>query len=314
MYTIKTAAELTGVPEATLRAWERRYAVVHPERTEGGYRVYSDADLDVVRAVVALIDRGYPPSQAAREIREGGAPTPRAAGVTGPEPAAGEASPPPRAAAREPEADEDATGRLITSAVAVDALAVAQVLDEQLATGSFERVVDGWLMPALREIGLAWEDGRLSVAGEHLVAHAVHRRFSAAFEAARIGGTGPTVVVGLPPGARHELGLFAFAVALRRAGADVLHLGPDVPVEAWRAALDAHEAAAAVIAAPTAEDVEAAQEVVTTLTRSHPRVGLVVGGGQQDTVTGRRLIRPGHLIGPAASRVAAELTGIGQDA
>ena len=42
MYTIKRAAEITGVPAATLRAWERRYAIIQPERTDSGYRLYDD--------------------------------------------------------------------------------------------------------------------------------------------------------------------------------------------------------------------------------------------------------------------------------
>jgi DNA-binding transcriptional MerR regulator len=39
MYTIKQAAQLTGVPEGSLRAWERRYGVVVPHRTQAGYRI-----------------------------------------------------------------------------------------------------------------------------------------------------------------------------------------------------------------------------------------------------------------------------------
>ena len=42
MYTVKHAAELTGIPAATLRMWERRYAVVTPVRSESGYRLYDD--------------------------------------------------------------------------------------------------------------------------------------------------------------------------------------------------------------------------------------------------------------------------------
>ena len=51
MYTIKHAAALTGVPEATLRAWERRYAVVSPHRTAAGYRLYDEDQLDVLRTM-----------------------------------------------------------------------------------------------------------------------------------------------------------------------------------------------------------------------------------------------------------------------
>ena len=58
MYTIKRAAELTGVPAATLRAWERRYGLLHPQRTAGGHRVYTRADLDTLHRIRALVEGG----------------------------------------------------------------------------------------------------------------------------------------------------------------------------------------------------------------------------------------------------------------
>lgn len=295
MYTIKHAAELTGVSEATLRAWERRYELLSPQRTDAGYRVYTEDDLDTVRSVVALVERGRTPSLAAREVRE------RAGPAVSPPPDPGEEG---EAGAPEGSPGAEATERLVAAGAAIAPEAVGAVLDEQFATGSFETVVDGWLMPALVEVGAAWADGRMDVAGEHLVAHAVHRRLAAGFDAARRGGSGAAVVVGLPSGVHHELGLFAFAVALRRAGLDVVHLGPDVPLGAWRAALDAHGARAAVTAVTTSGDVPAARAVVEGLARSHPDALLVVGGGEQEDVTGAGVVHPGHLIGPGATLVS----------
>ena len=49
-YRINVVAELTGVPAATLRAWERRYGIPTPARTASSYRLYSD--VDVVAAAV----------------------------------------------------------------------------------------------------------------------------------------------------------------------------------------------------------------------------------------------------------------------
>ncbi len=308
MYTIKRAAELTGVPEATLRAWERRYGLVSPERTEAGYRVYSDADLETVRSVVELVERGVTPSLAAREVRqahEGQALASVPAAAVGDATAPAGARP-PAGTPFAPEHDgTDATARLLDAAADIDPDAVAAVLDEQFATASFEHVVDGWLMPALVEVGEAWASRRVSVAGEHLVAHAVHRRLAAAFDAARSRGDGPRVLVGLPAGVHHELGLFAFSVALRRAGLDVVHLGADVPLDAWRAAVDAHDARAVVTAAPTRADVAAARSLVRALARSHPEVTVAVGGSEQEAVGGRGVRHLGHRIGEGA----AELSG-----
>ena len=65
MYTIKQAAELTGVPSATLRAWERRYPLPAPHRSPGGYRLYDDAALSRVRLIDRLVKAGWTPRNAA---------------------------------------------------------------------------------------------------------------------------------------------------------------------------------------------------------------------------------------------------------
>ena len=58
MYTIKRAAQLTGVPETSLRAWERRYAGVSPRRTDAGYRLYNEEDLARLGRMRELSDIG----------------------------------------------------------------------------------------------------------------------------------------------------------------------------------------------------------------------------------------------------------------
>jgi len=58
LYPIRTVSRLTGVPPVTLRAWERRYRLITPTRTEKGHRLYTEADIQRVRQVLALLDRG----------------------------------------------------------------------------------------------------------------------------------------------------------------------------------------------------------------------------------------------------------------
>ncbi|HQD96040.1 MAG TPA: MerR family transcriptional regulator, partial [Propionicimonas sp.] len=60
-----------GLAPGTLRAWEQRYGIVNPNRSEGGYRLYSDDDLDTLRAMAALVAAGMQPAQAAEQIRSG---------------------------------------------------------------------------------------------------------------------------------------------------------------------------------------------------------------------------------------------------
>lgn len=60
---IREVARLTGVNPVTLRAWERRYGLILPQRTPKGHRLYSSAQIDQVRQVLAWLDHGVAVSQ-----------------------------------------------------------------------------------------------------------------------------------------------------------------------------------------------------------------------------------------------------------
>lgn len=307
MYTIKHAAELTGVPVATLRAWERRYGVVAPQRTGGGYRLYDDDAVDRLRTMRDLVGAGWAPRQAADEVAQRSAGREQPAPVPAPDALAAvpaDAAP----VAGGPGVADGGDADLVAACRALDPLRVAAVLDERFARGSFEAVVDDWLMPALAAVGDAWERGEVSTAAEHLVAHAVLRRLATAYEAAGTGTRGPRVVIGLPPGGRHELGSLAFAVAARRAGLAVTYVGADLPQESWLDAVAQVRPHAIVLAVPRAEDVPAAAAVIEAVRRARPDLRVLVGGGAQDA-PGLPAPALGHRIGDAADRLAHALGG-----
>jgi DNA-binding transcriptional MerR regulator len=58
LFPIREVARLTGVNPVTLRAWERRYGLIQPNRTESGHRLYAMADIERVRSILGWIDRG----------------------------------------------------------------------------------------------------------------------------------------------------------------------------------------------------------------------------------------------------------------
>ncbi|HEY3407606.1 MAG TPA: MerR family transcriptional regulator, partial [Propionicimonas sp.] len=71
MHTVRWVSQQLGLAPGTLRAWEQRYGIVHPTRSEGGYRLYDDNDLDTLQAMADLVAGGMQPAQAADEIRSG---------------------------------------------------------------------------------------------------------------------------------------------------------------------------------------------------------------------------------------------------
>ena len=160
----------------------------------------------------------------------------------------------------------------------MDPAGIEESLDGGFALGSFEHVVDSWLFPTLEALGEGWERGEIDVAGEHAASHAVHRRLSAAFDAAGSRSKGPVVVIGLPSGSQHDFGALAFATAVRRRGMEVLYLGANVPVDSWEAAVHGRGARAAVLSVVTPEDRPAAVAVAERLL-GRPPVPLVFAGG-----------------------------------
>ncbi len=299
MYTIKQASSRSGVAVATIRAWERRYGVIQPRRTPAGYRLYDEPAIERLVAMRRLVDDGWQASVAAAELAErarGGTPEVAvAASVVGAErPFAG--------AGATVDAAAEISRRFVDAAAAIDEIALDRVLDDLFARGSFERALRDHLFPALRALGDAWAAGEVSVAGEHLASHGVLRRLAQALDAAGRGEPGSGhVVVGLPPGARHELGALAFAVALRRAGVPVAYLGPDLPLADWVGA--AGGAAAAVIGVVTTRDRRPAREVADRLRSEAPGTLVAVGGRAASGAAGAvgALAAPGIVVLPAAT-------------
>jgi hypothetical protein len=304
MYTIKHAAEMVGVPVATLRAWQRRYRVVNPGRSESGYRLYGDDDIAVLRSMQALVASGWSPKEAAKAAVSGAAPLaelPTSPGQYEPRSS--------RSASRADKAAPD----FIAAATALDPFAVSRLLDEGFATSSFERLVDSWLLPELERLGTAWADGRVTVAGEHMVAAAVQRRLSAAFDAAgQDSRRAPLILTGLPSGCRHELGILSFATAARRQGLAVFYMGTDLPLPDWLSAVERQQPDAVVLAVPTPSDVGPAVELVNGLLARGTLVAL--GGQYQDAVVeaagssgDRSAVALGHSITRAAELLRERL-------
>jgi len=63
LYPIREVSNLTGVNSITLRAWERRYGLIEPVRTEGGHRLYTLEHIEQIKAAVKLTEEGIPISQ-----------------------------------------------------------------------------------------------------------------------------------------------------------------------------------------------------------------------------------------------------------
>ncbi len=303
MYTINQAAARTGLRIPTIRAWERRYGIVQPSRTAGGYRLYDDVAIARLLAMRRLIEvEGWRPSQAAARVIEAGDDLGSVGLPVGTSHPLGDGPGGDPVQATE----AVAIASFVAAAGRFDVETMDRLLDESFAAQRFEAAMEDRIFPALRAIGTAWSTGEVDVAAEHAATEIVRRRLAHYYDAAGWSGRGSEVVVGLPPGGRHEIGAFAFAVAARRTGLSVLYLGADVPPDSWRQAVRDTGAPVAVLAAVMSSDVAGATVVIEALGASDPSVACAIGGpaaaGVSETL--RAILLPDSLAA-AVSAVEA---------
>ena len=224
-YKIGTLSRLTGFSPILLRAWERRFTLLVPERGDGGQRLYTDDDLAVLRRVRGLMNDGRSIGEIARAGREALLHHPAAA-------APGRGTFPSRSAA-----PADGTGRvdawrlqLVAGALAMDEAAIAATLDDVFVVLSADRAVSEIVEPVAIQIGHLWAAGRCSVASEHLISSHLVRRLGRLLDAAQPSNEeAPQIVAACFPDEHHELGLLVLAWQVARQGVRVAYLGASLP-------------------------------------------------------------------------------------
>lgn len=203
-WRIREFAARTGVAEPTLRAWERRYGLLDPERTPSGYRLYSVADERRVLSMQAHMARGLAPAQAAEVARA-------------------EAQPD----ASVPTDPAELVDALLEAVERFDATRAEAVLDGTFALARDVALRDV-VLRCLNEIGARWAAGTLSVAQEHFASHVIERRLLRMADGWQ-DGPGRLALLACPSGERHTLGLLCFAHALADRGWRIAYLGADTP-------------------------------------------------------------------------------------
>jgi DNA-binding transcriptional MerR regulator len=198
----------SGVSPELLRAWERRYDLLQPERSAGGLRLYSEADLERVRAMQRHIAAGV----AAREAAVLATQT---------------APPVAPATAFDARTARDALRRTLE---AFDEPGGQAVIDGLLAVTTVDTLLSEVVLPYLREVGERWERGEVSIAQEHFASSLLRGRLLGLARGWGR-GAGRRALLACPSGEQHDLGLIAFGLALREHGWRIDYLGPDTPIE-----------------------------------------------------------------------------------
>ncbi|MGD2112250.1 MAG: MerR family transcriptional regulator [Gammaproteobacteria bacterium] len=220
LYPIRTVASLTGVNPVTLRAWERRYQLIEPRRTNKGHRLYTRQDIERIQRVVQYLDQGISISQVKPLVDR-----PAEQGVDTATPEHGNDW--QRYAARMLHAIEQFDERTLDVAY-----------NEALSLYPVNLVLQKLVIPLLRTLGERWKERPGGVAEEHFFSVYLRNKLGARIHHLNARGTGPLLLLSCLPGEYHENGMLFFALAALSHGYRVLVLGSNLPLDQVPAVLE----------------------------------------------------------------------------
>ena len=264
-YPVRLVALRTGLTPHVLRAWERRYGVVSPTRSEGGQRLYSELDIERLLRLRRLTERGHAIG--------------RLAALALAELARLEEETPAPTAPVETESVTTAASAALEATRRLDAVELQAVLERAAMTLGVPVFLDHVISPLLVQIGQRWSERSVSVAQEHMASGVIRRVLGWLLRLYEVRNGAPRVVVTTPPLHAHEFGALMAAACAAAEGWNVTYLGPDLPVTDLVGAVAMSGARAVALSAvyqPEGGDLlEALRE---TRARLPPGVALVVGG------------------------------------
>jgi methanogenic corrinoid protein MtbC1 len=221
-YTIRTVCSQTGIRAVTLRAWERRHAVLTPHRSANRYRLYSERDIGILHWVKNRIENGVSISSAVSEMRnmikngiypEAIFPAPAMVslpGVTLP----GEYVDP-----------------LYDALIHHNEARSSDLMHAISSSFDVQTICTKILVPVLVNIGDAWYNGKIRIATEHFASNFITGKLMSMLQTFPIRRNAPRILLACGPAEQHEIGGLMLAAILRGAGYQVEFLGADLPVE-----------------------------------------------------------------------------------
>lgn len=261
---IAVVAKLTGVSTDTIRAWERRYRLITPERDPGGNRRYSDRDVRRIVLAQKATALGHPIGSLARlsdvELER-----------------LIDRHTQPHAEPIAASADESTVDAALSAIAAFDVPRASAVLHAAALLMEPQEFVLGLLAPLMRRVGDAWSSGDMSIVQEHVATNLV-RDLIGSFRRTRASTSRVNVLFATPPEELHDIGLGLAACLVAMHGAQTVFLGAQVPADELVTA--ASRLNARVVVVSSIVEQLGAWEAYVRILDAHlpPRTALWIGG------------------------------------
>ena len=275
-HPIGVVTSRTRLTPELLRAWERRYGTVVPQRSETGRRLYSEADIEKLQLLKRLVDGGRRISdvagltldalrELARQDRDARLEDTRRFV--------------PSASSETDSAVSDLLSRALLSVEELDRRGFESVLGEATVKLSPTRLREDLIVPLMNHIGEQWHAGGLRIAHEHM-ATVVVKSFLYAMQQKRLASeNAPRLLACTLPGFRHELGALLAASVASELGWDVTYLGPDIPAAEIAAAVHQRQASAVLVSLVFTDDASLLQRELRWLRELSGEDVILLAGG-----------------------------------
>ncbi len=216
-YRIGTVSRLTGLSADVVRVWERRYGAIAPQRSDGGSRLYSDADIARLRRLRQAVDMGHAIGQVAR-LPESELDTLANRNTT--VNSQGEVEADPYSQTR---------SRFIEAINRFDVVTADDEIRKAATLYPPRIIVKNIVSPILQEIGERWAHREFGIAQEHIATNLLRNLLSSLFRLYPPDNEADTIVLATTNGERHEFGILISALIAATRGWRVIYLGTDLP-------------------------------------------------------------------------------------
>lgn len=296
-FNLNVVVRETGIKPDTLRAWERRYGLPDPHRTDGGHRLYSSHDIEMIRWLMARQDEGMRISQAVRMWKG------LEADGTNPLTPEKKVTILPQIPADLP--DNSILVQLrqswVESSLAFNEIQADQVFSQALARFPIQIAAVEVLQKGLSLIGSQWFQTEVTVQQEHFASAMAIKRLDALIAAAPAPTRSERIIIGCPPGEEHTFSPLLINLFLRYHGYDITYLGANVPLTNLDTTIDELKPDLVIF---TAMQLDAAAGLMQVAQRlADHKVVLGFGGRIFSTQPSLQGIIPGIFLGERLDRV-----------
>lgn len=266
MYNIKAVSKMVDIPAVTIRAWERRYNVINPERTEGRQRLYSDEDVANLKWLKEQSEQhGISISQAAKLLIKKNQDTLSLSSR-------------PLEQGWIANNYEDIIKELYKELLDINVDQANYIVEKAFSMFHYKDVFYKILAPICHQAGKDWEANIVTIAQEHLITDFVIQRFYQIFKILPINHRMPQVLTACPPGETHLIGLFMFTLFIREKGMPVISLGANTPVDGLRSIIIDKDLRYMCMSLTNKDHLNTAVLMIDELHVEFPQLQFVLGG------------------------------------